>query len=922
MNKALLVMLFMVFYNGASSNGLGANVTTARPEVVNIGAIFTFDSVIGKIAKVAIALAVEDVNSDPEILNGTKLTLKMQNTKSSDFLGIIEALQFLENDTVAIIGPQFSATAHVISHIADELKVPLLSFAATDPTLSPTQFPFLVRTTRSDLFQMTAVADLVFYYEWRDVIAIYVNDDFGRNAIAALGDKLAEKRCKISYKVPLNPKATKDEITNALVSVSSMESRILILHIYTSWGLQLLTEARNLNMMASGYVWIATDWFSTIIDTDPSLPFISTDDIQGVLTLKMYTPESELKKKFKSRWSNLTSSRRVNGSSFGLNTYGLYAYDSVRHLAVALDSFFARGENISFSNDSNLNELGGGKLNLDALNMFNGGSQLLQSILEVNTTGLTGPVKFNPDGNLINPAFEVINVIGTGTRTIGYWSNSSGFLLDPPEKPQRKLQSNGSSTGTERLYSVIWPGQTTQKPRGWVFPDNGRKLRIGVPNRVSYREFVGIKGTEFTGYCIEVFQAALNELPYGVPYKFVPFGDGKKNPENHELLHMIQIGEFDSVVGDITITTGRTKMVDFTQPYIESGLVVVAPIRKLNSSAWAFLRPFTPMMWGVTGIFFLVVGTVVWILERRTNEDFRGPPRKQFVTIIWFSFSTLFFSQKEKTGSTLGRFVLIIWLFVVLILNSSYIASLTSILTVEQLSSPVKGIESLATGGDPIGFLEGSFAENYLTDELNVHRSRLVPLNSPEEYEKALQDGPSAGGVAAVIDERAYMELFLSSRCGYSIVGQEFTKMGWGFAFPRDSPLAIDMSTAVLKLSEKGDLQKIHDKWLMKSACSAEGAKQAVDRLQIKSFWGLFLLSGIACFLALVLHVIRMMHKYYKRPDSDCESSQSRRLQSFVSFVNKREQEAKSRPKRMRTEKASSKIVHEDSSINGLDESV
>lgn len=90
MNKTMLVMLFMVFYNGASSNGLGANVTTARPDVVNIGAIFTFDSVIGKIAKVAIALAIEDVNSDPEILNGTKLTLKMQNTKSSDFLGIIE----------------------------------------------------------------------------------------------------------------------------------------------------------------------------------------------------------------------------------------------------------------------------------------------------------------------------------------------------------------------------------------------------------------------------------------------------------------------------------------------------------------------------------------------------------------------------------------------------------------------------------------------------------------------------------------------------------------------------------------------------------------------------------------------------------------------------------------------------------------
>jgi ionotropic glutamate receptor len=89
------------------------------------------------------------------------------------------------------------------------------------------------------------------------------------------------------------------------------------------------------------------------------------------------------------------------------------------------------------------------------------------------------------------------------------------------------------------------------------------------------------------------------------------------------------------VVGDITITTNRTKQVDFTQPYIESGLVVVAPFSKLNSSAWAFLRPFTPMMWCVTGISFLVVGVVIWILERKTNDEFRGPPKKQCLTILW-----------------------------------------------------------------------------------------------------------------------------------------------------------------------------------------------------------------------------------------------------------------------------------------------
>ena len=76
-------------------------------------------------------------------------------------------------------------------------------------------------------------------------------------------------------------------------------------------------------------------------------------------------------------------------------------------------------------------------------------------------------------------------------------------------------------------------------------------------------------------------------------------------------------------------------MVDFTQPYVESGLVVVASVKELNSNAWAFFRPFTPMMWLVTTITFLVVGAVVWFLERRNNEEFQGTPKKQFSTVLW-----------------------------------------------------------------------------------------------------------------------------------------------------------------------------------------------------------------------------------------------------------------------------------------------
>ena len=129
----------------------------------------------------------------------------------------------------------------------------------------------------------------------------------------------------------------------------------------------------------------------------------------------------------------------------------------------------------------------------------------------------------------------------------------------------------------------------------------------------------------------------------------------------------------------------------------------------------------------------------------------------------------------------LGRFVLLIWLFVVLIINSIYTASLTSILTVQQIFSPIEGIESLISSKDPIGYQQGSFARDYLVNELGIHESRLVSLKMPEDYAKALKDGPHRGGVAAVVDERAYIELFLSTRCEFSIVGQQFTKNGWGF---------------------------------------------------------------------------------------------------------------------------------------------
>ncbi|KAI7752003.1 hypothetical protein M8C21_018830, partial [Ambrosia artemisiifolia] len=712
--------------NGNSSSLSG------RPKVVNIGGLLTVNSVIGRSVKPAIIAAVDDVNNDASVLGDTHLNLILHDTNCSGFIGTMGALELMEKDVVAAIGPQSSTIAHVISHVVNELHVPLLSFGATDPTLAALQYPYFLRTTQNDYYQMAAVADVIDYFEWKEVIAIFVDDDYGRNGVSSLGDLLAIKRAKIAYKAAFTPGSSADDISVLLTEVNLMESRVYVVHVNPDTGLQIFAVAKKLGMMTSGYVWITTEWLPAVLDSSASPDSTAMGHLQGVLSLRQHTPESNLKKSFATKWKNI---KPKETSSF--NSYALYAYDSVWLLARALDTFLKAGESITFASDPNLQNTSGSELRLSALKTFSEGPRLLETILSTNFTGVTGEIRFDQDKNLVHPAYDVLNIVGTGFRTIGYWSNRSGLSTDPPEKVYAKPLN--SSANTKHLYGVIWPGETNVKPRGWVFPNNGKPLRIAVPYRHSYKEVVTKDARSpqgVRGYSIDVFEAAVSLLPYPVPRKYILYGDGVRNPSYSNLVSAVADNTYDAAVGDITIITNRTRIVDFTQPYMESGLVIVVPVKKSKTSPLAFLKPFTIEMWLVTGGFFLLVGFVVWILEHRLNHEFRGPPSQQVITIFWFSFSTMFFSHRENTVSTLGRFVLLLWLFVVLIINSSYTASLTSILTVQQLSSRIEGLDGMISSNDPIGIQDGLLCQ-YRRFNPELEQSCDIPEPEPDSARRS-----------------------------------------------------------------------------------------------------------------------------------------------------------------------------------------
>jgi len=122
-------------------------------------------------------------------------------------------------------------------------------------------------------------------------------------------------------------------------------------------------------------------------------------------------------------------------------------------------------------------------------------------------------------------------------------------------------------------------------------------------------------------------------------------------------------------------------------------------------------------------------------------------------------------------------------------------------------------------------------------------------------------------------------------------------------AFPRDSQLAVDLSTAILALSENGDLQRIHDKWLSNGPSSPQSTMdlEPAERLRVQSFSALFLICGVACLAALAIHGCILVRQYSlhvapQPPDAvatgaDGTISRSRRssIRAFLSFADRRE---------------------------------
>ncbi|XP_022007841.2 glutamate receptor 1.4 [Helianthus annuus] len=378
-----------------------------------------------------------------------------------------------------------------------------------------------------------------------------------------------------------------------------------------------------------------------------------------------------------------------------------------------------------------------------------------------------------------------------------------------------------------------------------------KTLKVGVLTRENFKYFIdadhdGQKNvTNATGFSLDVFRTCIHALPYEVPYEFIPFTNGGYD----DLIKKVYAKEIDAIMGDSTILANRSQYVDFTATYTDMGIGTLA--KQKNNDMWIFLKPLEWKLWISIVGFAVLTGLIIWGIESMNEAA-----AQEIGTTFWVILMTLFFAQRDQKLCNLSRFVLFVWLLVVLILISSYTATLSSLLTVEQFE--------LASKGGTVGFHGGSFEAGLAgvtVSNLHFEDYTQKPFYSYENYAEALSKGGKHGGADAIIDEIPYIKMFLAkySSDDYAMISSEPSTSGFAFIFQKGSPLVTDMSRQIAKLREDGTLRLLEKKWFEKQSLSSLNPPRNPQVLSFTRFKGLFIVSGSSSALALLVSVFYLL---------------------------------------------------------------
>ncbi|KAL4624488.1 glutamate receptor ionotropic, NMDA 2A-like [Arapaima gigas] len=619
------------------------------------------------------------------------------------------------------------------------------------------------------------------------------------------------------------------------VQLKRIQSPVILLYCSKDEAVYILEEARSLGLIGFGYIWI--------------VPSLTTGNPE-------LTPEQ-----FPSGMISVS----YDDWDYPLE---MRVRDGLGIITTAAVSMLAEYGDIPEAKTSCYGQTEKTKLPPSALKKY-----------MMNVTWNGRDLSFTEDGYQANPKLVVI-VLNKEREweKMGKWENRT-LTLKYPVWP--RFNAIGDAEAEDNHLSIV-----TLEEAPFVIVENverltGTCMRNSVPCRKHIKDNSTTGGTYIKqcckGFCIDILKKIAKSVKFTYDLYLVTNGKHGKKINNvwNGMVGEVVYKKAVMAVGSLTINEERSEVIDFSVPFVETGISVMVSRSNGTVSPSAFLEPFSASVWVMMFVMLLIVTAIaVFVFEyisplgfNRNLAQGKDPHGPSFTIgkAVWLLWGLVFNNSVpvQNPKGTTSKFIVSVWAFFAVIFLASYTANLAAFMIQEEFVDQVTGLSDkkfqspysysppFRFGTVPNGSTERNIRKNYP----DMHQY-MVKYHQTGVHDALIS--LKTGKLDAFIYDAAVLNYMAGRDEGCKLVtigsGYIFATTGYGIALQKGSYWKRQVDLAILSIIGDGEMEELEAQWLT-GICHNEKNEVMSSQLDVDNMAGVFYMLATAMILSFIVFI-------------------------------------------------------------------